>query len=174
MNDLSNELKALKPKIELELVSAREKLRQASTEVSRLETLLETVSLQISAPEKKGETLLDAEPKQVRERPPRELVLRDGSVRSMKHWKDLVVEVCRSLVADGLLTAADCPISKVGSSEKLVTIGRPNPSHSYTSPTEIGSGLMVETHGSAWELWERACFIVRRVGGKPESFGIVR
>jgi hypothetical protein len=94
-------------------------------------------------------------------KPPAELILPDGSRWPLKFWKDILIGVARHLVGSGNIRGGSCPISKrKARKETLIAVGPPNPRTGYSEPVELGYGLWLETHGGAYELWEKACFLI--------------
>src|SRR5688572_17010759 len=109
-------LDALRPQVESELTLRYEERSRLDSEIRRLEDLLKSLapSVVVAAKDDHGskDSLLKAEPKVTRQKPPQVLILPDGTQKPLRYWKDLVVEVSKYLVATSRITPEMCPISK--------------------------------------------------------------
>lgn len=104
--------------------------------------------------------------------PPRQLRLPDGTVRELKFWRELLIEVGRYLVRIGALTAQRCPISTSGVRFLVHTEPRHQRGNPFRAGARVGD-LWLETHYSAQLTHTYTLLLVRRVGLDPGSFEVL-
>ena len=99
----------------------------------------------------------------------------DTDTVSLRSWRDLPVEVVRWLIADGLLTIADCPIDPERTVSKRYLVNT-KPRHrsrrKFRSPSEEINGLFVELDYRPDSHVKNAKTIIEHVGQNPADFGV--
>lgn len=99
------------------------------------------------------------------QKPPEILVLPDGARCSINKWKNLLVEVARSVLPD-LVAAQKVPIKLT----KNYLVSRT--SSGLGSTVDLGGGYWLETSVSALDAVGYACRLVELAGKSPEDFRV--
>ena len=103
-----------------------------------------------------------------------EMVFPDGSRTPLRNWSFLPVEAVRWLMANGMLTAGECPIVHSGSRSSSYMV-HTQPVHgdgrSFRSLSKVNE-VYVERHGNSIHLLDRTKSIIEHAGQDSAQFSI--
>ena len=103
-----------------------------------------------------------------------EMVFPDGSRTPLRNWSFLPVEAVRWLMANGMLTAGECPIVHSGSRSSSYMV-HTQPVHgdgrSFRSLSKVNE-VYVERHGNSIHLLDRTRSIIEHAGQDSAQFSI--
>ncbi len=80
---------------------------------------------------------------------PNGIRLSQGEPRPIERWWQVLTEVAEGLIKDGLLTAADCPIARLGfvNSSPVNPSGKP-----FYTPKQVSGGLYLNVHMNSIQI----------------------
>ncbi len=107
-------------------------------------------------------------------RPPAALLLPDGTEVPLHSWKDLLVEVARTLARAGTLGPQRCPVRLPGAQRRyLVHIEPMHPSgQRFRASERVDERLWIETHASAELLLKQTRWLLKQFGEDPARYRV--
>ena len=104
-------------------------------------------------------------------KPPKAVRFPNDKSKQLSTWKSLLVEVTEWLIADGVLTAAECPIPGGQSTAHYSINVRPEHANGtrFFAPYTLSNGLLLIATGGAQAIISRCRSIVEHLGKDPAT-----